>query len=113
MSLLVEIALQRIELPPPEPPILRDPIARRLERIGREPAAPLAPHFAIGDEAGAAQHADVLEKRGERHRVRLGELAHCRLALHQPLEHRAPYRVGEGGESRVERAVILNLLVYH
>jgi hypothetical protein len=111
--LLVEVALQRIELPPPEAAVLRDPVPRRLERIGRQPAAPFAPHLAISDEPGAAEHTNVLEKCGERHRVRPGELAHGRLALHQPLEHRAPYRVGEGGESRVERAVILNLLVYH
>jgi hypothetical protein len=111
--LLVEVPLQRIELPPPKAAVLRDPVPRRLERIGREPAATLAPHLAISDEAGAAEHADVLEKRGQRHRVRPGELAHRRLALHELLEDGAPDGVGEGGESRIERTVILNLLVYH
>ncbi len=113
MVLLVEIALERIELPPPEAAILGDPVSSRLERLGREPAAPLAPDLVIEDEPRPPEHTHVLEEGGERHPVRLRQLAHRRLPVLQPLEHRPAHRVGQRGEGAVQGRRIVNHSVYH
>jgi hypothetical protein len=59
-----EIALERIELPHPEAPVLGNPVAGSLQWISRETAAPLAAHLTIDDQAGSPKHSDVLEERG-------------------------------------------------
>ena len=103
--------LERVELPPPEAAVLCDPVAGRFERMGREPAAALPPHLAIGDEPGAPEHTDMLEERRQRHSVRAGELPDRGLAVHQLFQDGPPDGVGEGGEGLAERRLMVNHVV--
>jgi hypothetical protein len=103
--------LERIELTPPEAAVLRDPVAGRLERVGRQPAAALPSHLAIGDEARAPEHTEVLEERRQRHPVGPGELPHRRLTLPEAREDGPPDGIGEGAERVVKCRLIVNHLV--
>ena len=72
------------------------------QRFDVEPAPTLAAALLAGHESGAFQCAEVLMNRRERHVERFRQLAECRFALRQMLEHRASTPIGEASEDGVE-----------
>ena len=106
---MVKIASERVEPVAPECFVLGEPFDRvahrfRRQRAGHDPAG-----FTALQEAGLFQRAQVLHEAGQRH-VRLRfELTYQPAARLQCDQHRAPRRIGEGGERRVEPFIdILN-----
>ena len=63
------------------------------------------------DEARPFEDPDVLRRRGQRHRQRLGELADGQLAAREPAEHVTAGVVREGVEDGVHGRVTFNHLV--
>ena len=106
---MVKITCERVEPVAPECLVLGEPVDRvahrfRRQRAGHDPAG-----FTALQEASLFQRAQVLHETGQRH-VRLRfELTYRTAARLQCEEHRAPRRIGKGGERRVEPFVhILN-----
>ena len=63
------------------------------------------------DQARPFEHLDVLRRRGQRHRERLGELADGQLVSGEPAEHVPAGAVREGVQDRVHRRITFNHLV--
>ena len=80
------------------------PDAGGAQPVRQQPAADRAPGAGLLDEAGVGEDAQVLGDRGQRHRVRLGELADRAVAREQRGQDRPPRRVRERGEDQVEIA---------
>ncbi len=96
----------------PEALVERDPRGRIAQRRRLQAAEPDAAGLAGLDQAGVAEHAQVLGDRRQRHRVRLGQGGDRSLALSQVGEDGAARGVGEGGERAIERRRrILNHMV--
>src|SRR5689334_7018191 len=97
-------------------PVALDPGVHQVEdpdlqayRAGLRPSWP-------ADEPGVLEHPQVLVDGLQRHPVRLGQLAHGRVALGEPGHHVAPGRIREGGEGagqhvRGHRAPSFNSMV--
>jgi hypothetical protein len=94
----------------PESTVPGDPCAGGLQGPGGKPATPLAADLPVGEEPCPAQDADVLEKRRQRHAVRLRQLADARLARPELLQDRPADRVGQRGEGSIERTILNHLV---
>lgn len=103
---MVQVTTERIEALVPEAFVARDPGGRGLHGRGIELAAHDAARLGACDQAGRLEHGEVLHEAGQRHAVRLRELAHRGAAGAELLEHAAPRGVGERGEHEVEAAVL-------
>jgi hypothetical protein len=68
--------------------------------------------FAPREQAGVLEHGEVLRDRGQRHGEGPRELAHGGLGrAGEPRQNRAPRRVGQGRERRVESGRMVNHMV--
>src|SRR5215207_3919677 len=79
-------------------PSLRGPQRRRLDAAG-----PYAPNLLGADEAAHLQHLNVLYHRRQRHRQRLGELAHRGRSAAQALDDQHPAGIGQRVKDAIER----------
>ena len=98
----------------PEAFVAAEPIIGARERPRVDPAVvdPSA-HRAL-HESGSLEGLDVFRRRGERHPVGRGELAHGVFALGEPLEHGAAGVVAEGAKDEVEPCLLMfNHVVEH
>src|SRR4051812_16800559 len=84
-------------------PVALDPGVHKVEGLDLEAHRAGLPARRPADETGVLEHAQVLVDGLQRHPVRLGELAHGRVAVRQPGHHVAPGRVREGGEDLGQR----------
>src|SRR6185295_4491722 len=99
---LVEQRVEPLEIRVPHLPITLDPQIRGLEGLCLEVTRPPLRISAARDEPRALEHLEVLRDRRLAHIERLGELVDRGIAGSQTREYRAPCRIGEGGEDRVE-----------
>jgi len=82
-----------------------EPLHGVFHRGGLERAAHGASRLASRDEAGVAQHVEVLHDSRQRHRKRLRQLADGKtVVVVQAGQQRAPRRVGERGKGVVQIA---------
>jgi hypothetical protein len=86
----------------PERAVLRDPIGRRGEGAGIEPAVVDPSLLALLDEPGVFQNFQVLRNGGQRHVERFREIGDSRLAEGEPREDGAPGRIRERGKGAVQ-----------
>src|SRR4051812_32259876 len=86
---LSQVIVQAIESLLPLPPVRLHPLGGCAHRAGLEPAWPPLRVAALGYEAGALQHLQVLRHRGEAHVEGRGELGDGRLAGDEPAENGA------------------------
>jgi len=103
-----QVAFERIEAPLPELAVAADPVGGLRQRRRLERAASHASLLARPEKAGPLEGFDVLQKRGERHRERVGQVGYGGLASREPGQDGPPGGVGEGGEGRVESLHTLN-----
>jgi hypothetical protein len=54
------------------------------------------------DQTRSLQHPQVTRDSRQRNRERLGEIADDGFAAREPRQNRAPRRIGEGGENRIQ-----------
>ena len=105
---MVQITAERIEPLVPELLVSGQPHGGLLQRRGRQ----LAPHDAAflraRQQSGVFEHAQMLHEAGQRHAVRLRELADAQAlaAIGQRAQHVAARAVGQRGEDEVEGIVI-------
>ena len=79
-----------------------EPLHGVFHRGGLERAAHGASRLASRDEAGVAQHVEVLHDGRQRHRERLRQLADGKaVVVVQPGQQRTPRRVGKRSKSAV------------
>src|SRR5918992_4173826 len=110
----VEVIAEAVEAALPKPAVAGQPVGGLLEGIALQARRAQLRRAASRYEAGALQHLQVLRHRLQGDRERLGQLVHGRLALREPLQDRAPSRVGEGRECGAElvyRHVVIICLV--
>src|SRR5262249_31789052 len=74
----------------------------RLERPGRNSIGSDPAGLPRTRETASLEHFEVLEKRGQRHVERLGELAHGSSAPSEARKDRAPGRVSQGLKDAIE-----------
>src|SRR5438445_445911 len=98
----LEVGGQRVEPPPPEPPVAGDPGDGLLERRRLEAAAALASLSLAGDEPGALEDSQVPRDRRQGDLERPRELSHRGLTRGEPGQDRPARRIGQGRESRIE-----------
>jgi hypothetical protein len=91
-----------IELPFPELAVELDPLCRVLQRLRDEPTAADASFASDDGEPGALEHAQMLGRSWQRHRVRARELADRRVAARESREHAAPRWIRERVKRQVE-----------
>jgi len=109
VGLLGEDRAESIEASLPGRPPLLDPAARDRQRAAVDLAGPDAADLLGPDEPARLEDGDVLEDGRQRHRERLRQLAHRHRPAAEPLDDRAPGRVGEGLEDEIQ----LRLRVKH
>jgi len=81
----------------------------RFACFGNEPVQALPPLFALADQPGALEKAEVLDEAGERDGKWLGEgRRRCLEAVSQSEEDLAPRRIPESAEHRIQRVVPIN-----
>src|SRR5262245_17209983 len=107
MSLLLrfqvlQVHLELVEASLPDVAIALRPLGDLLERARLDPAGPPLGLAALGDEARALQHAQVLGDAGQAHVERLRQLRDRALALGQARQDGPPGGIGEGGERGAE-----------
>lgn len=79
-----------------------------LHRRSGQPAFDGAADLVANDKSRIRQHVEVLHDGGQRHRERLCEFAHRRaIPLAEMRDQRAPGGIGQGGESAIERVVLI------
>ena len=83
------------------------------ELVGIDSAGPHAAPLFRSDQPRCFEHREMLEKGGEPHGERFGELRHRRRALQQAADHRAPRRVGECVKDGVESGLLVRHMVNH
>jgi len=108
-----QVRRQLIELECPESAVLLHPGRGVTHRCGDERGPPRATLALYACEAGTLEHAHVLGDGRERHREARGELADRAIAVRQARDDRAPRRIGQRGESGVERGMTVNHVVYY
>src|SRR5215472_7304822 len=79
-------------------PVALDPGVHQVEDLDLQAHRPGLRPSRPADEPGVLEHPQVLVDGLQRHPVRLGQLAHGRVALGEPGHHVAPGRIREGGE---------------
>src|SRR5271166_616754 len=79
-------------------PVALDPGIHQVEGLDLQAHRPGLRPSRPADEPGVLEHPQVLVDGLQRHPVRLGQLAHGRVALREPGHHVAPGRIREGGE---------------
>jgi len=84
----------------PDLPVALDPADGLVEALRLQDAGPRLSCAGPRDEAGLLQHLQVFRDRLLRHRERLGELVHRRVAAGEPFQDRAPGGVGQGRENQ-------------
>ena len=93
-----------IEAVAPEAQVAVEPFIGFVHGLGAQPAGDRAAALGSRDQPGIRQHVEMLYHRRQRHCERLGQRADRQaVGLAQPGEQGAPGRVGERGESAVER----------
>ncbi len=99
----------------PEALVAHQPLHRFFHRRGRETARHRAPRFLACDETRLDQDVEMFHHGGQRHRERLRQRAHRKLALlRKAREQRAPCGVGKRCKGAVQRVVfMLNHAVKH
>ncbi len=103
---------ERVETGGPESGVLLEPAHRVPQRTGRQRHAMHPAFDGAGQQSRVFEHADVLRDRGQRDLERLGQLRHRRGPARQPRQDRAPRRVRERAEDRIQRVrVMLNHVV--
>jgi hypothetical protein len=80
-----------------------DPGVHQVEGLYLEAHRPGLRAGRAADEPGVLEHLQVLVDGLQRHPVRLGQLAHGRVAFGEPGHHVAPGRIREGGEDLRQR----------
>src|SRR5690349_25010668 len=108
-----EMALDRVELRLPEPPVRLEP---RLGVRERTPAQAEPMGAALDpprDHAGVLEHAQVLRDGGLRDPEPGGRLADGRRPGREPLDDRAADGMGEGEEAAIELRRTVHLEVYN
>src|SRR5208283_2078650 len=101
--LLAQEPLENVEPAGPEALVEAQPVVGAGERPRVEPAPVRAPAHLAPDEPGVLERLDVLRRRRQRNRERLGELGHRPLAAGEFPKHPPPCGVAEGVEDGVER----------
>jgi hypothetical protein len=100
---LLGIECEAIEGAGPEPGIAIEPFHRRLHPFGLQFARHRASRFAAHDEAGIAQHIDVLHHRRQRHVERRRQIADARpLQIVEPRQQRPPRRIRQSGKHAIQ-----------
>src|SRR6266566_1865935 len=84
-------------------PVAFDPGVHQVEGLDLQAHRPRLRSSRPADEPGVLEHPQVLVDGLQRHPVRLGQLAHGRVALREPAHHVAPGRIREGGEDPGQR----------
>src|SRR6185312_7289425 len=79
-------------------PVALDPRVHQVQGLNLQPHRPGLRPSRPADEPGVLEHPQVLVDGLQRHLVRLGQLAHGRVALREPRHHVTPGRIREGGE---------------
>ena len=97
---MVEGERQRVEAVRPQLAEGLQPAVELAERDGAQPVEPAVRVGAHLDEAGVAQHLEVLGHRRLREAQLVDELAHRALAGSQQFEDAASVRLGERGKHR-------------
>jgi hypothetical protein len=92
------MSLERVEPPAPVLPVGREPRIELGERLGPEPVDTPLPLGSNPNEAGLAEHAEVLRDARLAELQMLDELADGPLALPKQLEDLPPRRVRDSGE---------------
>src|SRR5580693_9457535 len=85
-------------------PVALDPGVHQVQCLDLQAHRPGLRASRPADEPGVLEHPQVLVDSLQRHPVRLGQLAHGRVAVGEPGHHIAPGRVREGGEDLRQRA---------
>ena len=93
----------------PERTIVFEPVDGLAERTGINPPRPALRVAAMGDEAGALQHFEMLGDRRLADREWFGELRDRRFAGRQTSQNRAPRWIRESGERRVELGRLITI----
>ncbi len=89
------------------------PLERALVRAALEPAVHDTADLVALDEPRLFEDVQVFDESGQRHPERICKVSDRALAVAQSCENRAPRRIGERAEDRVEvAAVILNHMVH-
>jgi hypothetical protein len=88
-------------------PIDAEPPVGAHQRRGIEAADVRPPAHLAAHQPGAFEHLDMLRRGGERHGERLGEFADAARPAGEFAEHRAPRRIAERMEDRVEGVRIM------
>ena len=97
----------------PETFVRAEPVVGAFERPRVDAAVVHAPAHGALHQARPLEGLDVFRRRGERHPVRCGEVAHRLFTLGEPLEHRSPGVVGEGAKDDIESGLTFNHIVEH
>jgi len=92
----------------PEARVTIEPVHGLLHRRRGEAARHRAAGLLARNQAGIRQHVEMLDDRRQRHRKRLGQLAHGdAFLLDQPRQQGAAGRIGKGGKGTVQRRVLI------
>src|SRR6266404_7046405 len=84
-------------------PVALDPGVHQVQGLDLQAHRPWLRPSRPADEPGVLEHPQVLVDGLQRHPVRLGQLAHGRVAVGEPGHHVAPGRIREGGEDPGQR----------
>jgi hypothetical protein len=105
------VSLQPIEPAFPRRDVRAKPIVGAPKRPRGKGACSYAPGLFRRDEAAALEHANVLQQCWQPDLKRLGELADRGVSAAQASDDRAPSRIGQGRERKVQAKLILILWV--
>src|SRR5262249_773478 len=99
---LIEQGIQALEGSLPELAVQFQPLRGLGQWGGFQFAPPALSILSSRDQSGALQHFEVLGDRRLGHGKRLSQLIYRSLARCQPRQNRAPRRIGQRGEDRIQ-----------